>query len=237
MRCSEYYTFGGTIELGTATTILKASVEFCLLRALKESLPQEEIVSSSLAFLLPKLFSKLEVPDNEQLLIAPAINKFTHKILLSLNSKVYGVVTGPLPLRTQIGRHLITSTISGILKPHKTASLRIVDFTPYRDGHSVANDPMIQLKIANCRSEYRVTTIWCGYHLTESLELKESYLTERDVDKPFLGMLESQLDHIADGYHMPIIPCPHQCQFKSTCFPESAWKPKLINIPSPIKSD
>lgn len=225
LKCSQLFHYGGGQQAPIEMRMAQATTEYWLSAHLRRSGLDKSYeitravlrASQSTGLQTKYLAGQIEGIQNRTIL-------WLDEFLKLFNSKVYNVVAGPLPWRVQLSRTAIDLHFSGMFRTVKNKTLHLLSFSPYRDLHSQANDPLTHLKLralkefapaSHQRPQAIMHLVWVqengglGYNSVSSFEMNPNYIE----------MITAKLQEMERGTHFPALPCRYSCKYKEKCYP------------------
>lgn len=225
LKCSQYHFYGGRQEVPVVLSVVKATVELMMANAVEES-----IEAPSMAFLpyLQKTIGKLNL---RRLYLEGEIFDITNKSIFALteffnivNYKVYGPLLGPSYYRVKISKTPLDIRISTILQRKGAQELIGIYFSPYTLRHHMLNDPIpyLQLRLLEKFGKdhfNRNTSSMFIIGIDKNGEVIVHSVGNKDFKEESYAVIRSAVQSIEMGFHFPLNPCQHFCEFKDKCFP------------------
>ena len=224
-RCSKLYDFGETVEFSPGTTICKSAVEELTVKALRKE------VYDPLRDLQFAVVRAAGMSGQTQKLMDGQIDRIMNSSVIWMNEffnlfpfSTYQPVYGPADIRVKVSKTPVTLNVSGFYRSRRNATMHVVTFSPYASDHSVKNDPINLLKLKVL--EPYVAKHWSG-RPNVKLHIfnfgKENNFNYFSLDSNFpkalsFKRIKAAVENIESSNFYPIVPCPHFCKYKSTCF-------------------
>jgi hypothetical protein len=224
VRCSEFYHLGGNLEESSLQEVVRSVYENTLASIIRRPDLDPLHVMNKAAYRLIKATGMQDTHMQSQvtefhrhtLLIA-------NEIFTTLPLAHYTPVFGPFTYITRVSKTPIELRISGLLRSKKNKALHVVSFSPYREQHSVNNDPITQLKLTtlkhavpphnNRKADCRMHSF--GTYNTGTLFYRFTDTSHRNPE--ILKQITTMVRIMEQGFRYPITPCPHNCKFKEIC--------------------
>lgn len=224
-RCSKLFQFGEQEELNLGNSVCKSSVEQLTIKAIKKE------VYDPLRDLQSAVIRATAESGQSEILMDTQVDRIMNSSILWLREffnlfpfSTYIPVFGPCNTRIKVSKTPIDLSISGFYRSKRNATMHAVTFSPYASDHSIRNDPVNLLKLKVL--EPFVANHWSG-RPNVKLHIfnfgKENNFNYFSLDSNYPNSLaykriKRAVQNIEAGNFYPIVPCPHFCKYKSTCF-------------------
>lgn len=229
-KCSQLYAFDGEIQLPNIVGIAEYVFERMTTQTIRKNIDDP-------LYLLQQLVTRAIYHFKfNQTLLDQQVDELSRRSIIYLNDLFdiftigpYIPIYGPIEQRLRISKTPIDLRVSGIFRSAKNKTVHCVQFTPYTNTHSVINDPLTQLKI-NIFSRVvephpkRKENVCIHTFGARGHDIFYTSVNDEDYNRKYIKMIKQQIKSIEDGYHMPIIPCPYACAFKTKCTPQGNFK-------------
>lgn len=224
-RCSKLFQFEEEEKLNLGNSICKSSVEQLTIKALKNEIydPLKDLQSAVIR-------ATAETGQSE-LLMESQVERLMNSSVLWLREffnlfpfSTYIPIYGPTNIKVKISKTPVVLNISGFYRSRKNATMHAITFSPYASDHSIKNDPINLLKLKVLQPY--VADHWSG-RPNVKLHIfnfgKENNFNYFSLDSNFPKALsykriKAAIEDIESNNFYPIVPCPHLCKYKSTCF-------------------
>ena len=227
VKCSEFYNFGGKVQYGFGTSVVKSTIESLIIKSLRFGIkePYKDIQSALL-----DAIAELNQKEN---LLEPQINNYLNTCILWLKEffelfplTTYEPVLGRITPRISVEKTPIELDISGIFRSKNTQTIHAITFAPLASKHSILNDPCSILKIILLEpfvkkhiqtNRPQVILHTFGYGKNDNMLYYS--LSSNEVTKRHRHMVKSIVKGINSGNHFPVLPCLFSCPYKKKCYP------------------
>ena len=226
LKCPQFYKRGGIFRPSFEVRVLKKTVEYTIIKALRSKLkdPLKDIHS---------LFLRCIIQENSmEGLLENQLKAFTVQGTLWLN-KFFAIL--PLGLYFPVlGRitpvHIVSKTpvrldISAVLRSTKNQTLHLLSFSPYYDVDNMEKDPINIWKLYSLqdfvglhpRSGRPQTKLHLLTFNTQN-NLKYTSLDSNDLTEKRIAFSKSVIKSMESGFSYPLLPCPYpRCSYRNIC--------------------
>lgn len=233
-KCSQFYFFGGTFEEPVLIQIVRETIEYMTVRALKEGVfhPRKTFT--------PYLQRVMMRMDLERTMTEGEIDHLHRGAVYWLNNfwtyykpSRYLPVLAAIPYRVRVRRTPIDLHLSAIFRNIANQTLHVLHFSPYQTPHGMLNDPVVHLKIPTIkpyvkkfgsRAQVRVHLLGAnanvgGASYNQHPKFLQRTLDSEEANPQYLTMIRGVIDSLESGVHYPVVPCKYKCPFTTRCFP------------------
>lgn len=226
-KCSNFYSFGGSVEPDIGLSIVRDAVEMLTVSSIRgiEHEPLKQVHDA--------LIKAVSTHGQKSNLMEPQLEKYLNSCLLWLQDffeifpfSTYIPVFGPIEPLINVDKTSIRLHFSGLYRSENNGTIHALSFSPYKKNHSIVNDPISILKIKllkpfvkkhfpTNRPQVKLHTFYYGKnHNMGYVSLDSNSITDSTFNR-----VESQIINMQNSFHYPVIPCLYSCKYKKICLP------------------
>lgn len=233
LKCSEFYAYGGIVDLTLKTMML----EYVYIKIVLDQLKYQEnfdfnySLNANLKNAIKALDLSSVVSSGQQEEYKRHTSLYMYEMFKILNPKIYIPIFGPFEYPVTVSKSVIHLNISSLLSVNQNLDKQghiyhAITFSPYVNTKDMENDLVQQIKLftMSLSNPFRTLVDKPRIKLHIFSSSKDTTLNYTSLEykpstqkNPWAKYIEQVVKTIESNYHYPIVPCNYSCKFKSQC--------------------